>query len=125
MKNLMAALTFTLLSFNANAQTYDLVRTITNTPGSIQDSTISFFTQTGTMEINGSTVTRRFHICIIGKSCDDTTYIDEIIGASDKNALLAGDSGDFVPITILSINPLILFYYSGNTFSIDEYVLRK
>jgi len=124
MKKMLFAATL-LMSFNAHAQVYDLVRTITNTPGSIEDSTTSFFTQTGTMEINGNKLTRTFQTCITSKPCLNKTYNDEIIGASDKSALIAGDSGDFVPITIFSLHPtIIIFYSSGDFFSIDEYKPR-
>lgn len=110
---------------SVQAQTYDLVKTTWNVAGKIESSG-GYFTHTGTMEINGSTVTRTFELCIIEQPCDSSTYVDEILGATDKNAILRGDSGDLVSIHILSLSPrLILFYYGGNVFSLDEYKLRQ
>lgn len=125
----LVMLSFMIFSSLVNAQVYDLVRTITNAAGTgmIEDTDIEIYTRTGTITIEGSTVTRNFHSCYGGQGCKDVTIVDELIGANDKHALIAGDSGDFFIINILATSPkLMLFYHPDNQlFYLEEYVLRQ
>ena len=115
-----------LTSLNIHAQVYDLLRRISNESGTIVDTFHIANMQTGTMEIIGNTVTRRFTTCLPNNPCTKKTFNDEIIFANEISAQLTGDSGDLVVIDILALNPrLVLFYSMDDIFTIDEYVLRQ
>lgn len=116
-----------LLSFNASAQMFDLIRTIKH-DGYTSDTSTSFedsFVSTGTMEISGSKITRIFHTCEY-TICKDSTMNDEILEVhpSGQAALIFGDSGNLVTVTIISLNPTLIIMQEDvtkKTYRIDEY----
>lgn len=121
------------LSMNAEAQTYDLVRSVVVYKSSIDDGLVSDdtaspsvfnYSQTGTLEINGNKITRKFHTCNFG-SCGDYVFNDTIYYADDKIAGIGGDSGDVVVIRIIALSPnIIILHTDSKLMRIEEYKIR-
>lgn len=110
------------LTFNASAQTFDLVRSVVvhqSSDGTMaaDDTDETGYTQTGTMVINGSNITRQFDTCVYG-ACGSYTFKDTIYAATDKLAMIGGDSGDLVSVKIISLHPSIII------MQIDEKIVR-
>ena len=112
------------LSSNAEAQIYDLVRSVNNFSGYIQGTKSGDYTHTGTMIINGNKIKRTHTICELGV-CKNFIYNDEILFATDYRAMISGESGDLVSIEILSLSPtIIILQEKFGLFEIEEYKLR-
>lgn len=119
-----------LVPFQAQAQIYDLTRTIKHSGMFTDDSAISSdFISTGTMEIKENKIIRMFHTCEYG-ICKDFVLNDEILTVDPAGfaAFIYGDSGELVVVRIISLNPsLIIMQQDSNNqnFRIDEYKLRQ
>lgn len=129
MKKILYVALFTITPFAAYGQTYDLVRSVNTTGAFLQDTASGDFTQTGTMQINGTQLIRSSMVCR-GQECTDINLTDEILAVNSKdahNALISGSSGDLVPITILSTNPTIIILKAepDGKVDIEEYRLRQ
>lgn len=128
MKKIIIMLMLTIsafCSFHANAQIYDLVRSVNTFGPYLQDTMAKDYTQTGTLEIYGKTIRRISQICQYG-TCLNQDIHDEILAiapVTGYRALVSGDSGDLVTITILSTHPTIIIMESSTTgrVSIEEY----
>ena len=124
----IAALILSAWGMQAQAQIYDLVRSV-NTLGSfLQDTRANDYTQTGTLEISGKTIRRVSTICQSG-NCINLDLTDEVIAidpVTAYRALIAGDSGDLATVTILSTHPTIILMEenSEGKVSIEEYKPR-
>lgn len=132
MNKVMAVILGILLSFHAQAQVYDLVRTIKHS-GTFTDDTATTinesFVSTGTLEVVGNTIIRNFHTCEFGQ-CSDITMNDEILGfhPSNKSVTIFGDSGELAGVTLISTNPTLIILQESietSAFRIDEYKLRQ
>lgn len=124
-KIILIAIIICLFAMPAQAQVFDLVRSVNTFGLYLQDTKANDYTQTGTLEISGSTIRRIYTICQNGK-CIIQDIQDELIGASDYRALVSGDSGDFATITILSLSPTIIIMEATTSgqVSIEEYKPR-
>lgn len=132
MNKFMCILAGLLLSFAAQAQVYDLVRTIKHSGLFTDDTSTTLngnFISTGTMEIRDNKIIRIFHTCE-SSVCKDYTLNDQLLGlhSSGKAAIIFGDSGDLATITILSLSPTLIIMQedtNNHAYRIDEYMFRQ
>ncbi len=124
MKKIIFAVTL-FLSINAEAQIYDIVRSVNNFSGYIQGTKSGDYTHTGTMIIDGNKIKRTHTVC--EDICKNFIYNDEILFSTDYDyrAIISGDSGDLVSIEILSLSPtIIILQEKFGLFEIEEYKPR-
>lgn len=97
------------LPINAQAQVYDLVRSITTGGLLVQDTLAGDFNEIGTLTIEGNII-KRFSTVCINNECRDFNYIDELVGLNsyESYAVLHGDSGVLSILYILSISPNVI-----------------
>lgn len=129
MGKLIAVLIGFLLSFGANAQVYDLVRSITTQSFTVQDTLSNDFTETGTMSIEGNVIKRSSTVCKDGL-CTDINLTDELLGLDPEGnsyAVLTGDGGELSILYLLSISPNIMTMKRNEDRSVEiqEYRLRQ
>lgn len=125
----ITALIFAGLALQAQAQIFDLVRSVNTFGPFLQDTMAKDYTQTGTLEISGKTITRISTICQHG-SCLNQHITDQLIAidpVTGYRALLSGDSGDLATITILSTQPTVIIMETSATgkVNIEEYKPRE
>lgn len=125
----VASLIVATFALQAQAQIYDLVRSVNTFGPYLQDTMAKDYTHTGTLEIYGKTIRRISQICQRG-ACLSQDIHDEILAiapVTGHRALVSGDSGDLATITILSTHPTIIIMESSATtgrVSIEEYKPR-
>lgn len=110
MKKFIAYLIVLLLASYANAQTYDLTRSIITGGFTVEDTLSNDFSETGTLIIEGNII-KRFSTVCKNNLCKDFNYIDELLGLDPEGnsyAVLSGDSGNLSILYILSISPNIM-----------------
>lgn len=121
----ITAVILTMLTIQAQAQLYDLVRSVNTFGLYLQGTKSGDYTQTGTLEIIGNQIRRQYTICQLG-NCISQDIQDELLAATDYRAAVSGDSGDFTSIEILSLSPTIIIMEANSSgrVNIEEYKPR-
>ena len=142
MKKLLVVIIALLMSFSAQAQVYDLIRSIiTNNPADSTSSVFPFhdtsnppgpdeFTHTGTMTIENGFVTMDTLVCI-NNICVNENKTREIVDVihNDKTAVLKDedDESEITRFSILSTSPTIILMKpnENGTVEITEWAPKQ